>query len=207
MNLGRGFSRITWVVSISLFVFVLALTFLIGGGVPKSDEWQNAGEPQPVGDPIVFTFFKGQNYILSEVSGGDKTPWEIQKEIKDALDKVADEDFEKADKLRKAEGEKLKVKLEGKDTISYIYFRSPGEGSSTLYSRKEILRAEASDTLTRGEKALLADLRKTYNFPKSVSRYTFKDLVEWGATVILVSVIIPWGIFFLLRWIARGFRN
>lgn len=89
------------------------------------------------------------------------------------------------------------------DHISHLYFGSSPSQSSMLFPRGQAIKAFASSD----ERAILVfqDLAAFYDSPRgrsapfSVSRAL--------ALVIVGSMALPWGLFFLLRWGARRFSS
>jgi hypothetical protein len=89
------------------------------------------------------------------------------------------------------------------DHISHLYIASSPGQVSILYTRGQAIKAAAS---SEGKAMIgLQDLATFYDSPRarpapfSVSRAL--ALVASGA------VALPWGLFFFLRWVARGFSS
>jgi hypothetical protein len=94
-------------------------------------------------------------------------------------------------------------RLASGDHISHLFIASSPSHVSMLYTRGQAIKAAASSD---GRAALiLQDLANFYDSPRarpapfSVSRAL--ALVAAGA------VGLPWGLFFFLRWVARGFSR
>lgn len=91
------------------------------------------------------------------------------------------------------------------DEISYVYFSSEDRGASKLMSRGELLRLEAPGDLSRDEAEVLKTLRVNHHFPYPLS-IPF-SLGDWVRNTVLVLLVagLPWGVFYLFRWIVYGF--
>lgn len=91
--------------------------------------------------------------------------------------------------------------------VSHIYQPSSivsGPTPSVLYSRKALLQAEAKGKLAPDVQAALSGLRKSQQFPSPI-KTPFAEWAPLGLIAISVAAA-PWGVFFVLRWILRGFR-
>ena len=89
------------------------------------------------------------------------------------------------------------------DRISHLYIASSSSQPSMLSTRGQAIKAAASSQ--EGAVLVLRELANFYDSPRprpapwSVSRAL--ALVAFGA------VVVPWGLFFFLRWVARGFSG
>lgn len=213
MNLERGFRRLTWVVSIALFI--PAMVFVVTIGRDRSDRWNRAGEPYPEGRLSVYEFGSG---TMTTFARG--TP-EI--EIKDALDNRSKVEIGGASFPRGMMKQVLRQEAEGTlppekkaaleqlrrwDLTSFVYLPPSKAAPSALYSRKAILQAEARRELSQEAQAALAELRRGFGFsPYPVEKPL--SALEWvlHSGLALGVATIPWGVFLLLRWIVLGFRT
>lgn len=189
MNLERGFRRITWVISMPLLL--IGLAFVGSEGWNRLERWSQLDEPAPssqdgflvylAGSPPSYVWFTSTVFMkLTLDTGGYRTGgyrWVVE-----------------LDPPRKSE-------------IAFFYFPGTTDGPSALFSRNEILRAEATRQLTRAQQDILWDLRKDFRFPYPVSPpYTSREWVTYVSIVFGIAAV-PWGLFYLFRWIALGFRH
>ena len=200
LNLERGFRRITWVVSVSAFVmgtFVFILHFQY-----RLDQWSHAGEPQPSGPPVVYVE-KSDQSITSRTFPEDFT----ETHIKEALDKIGTSFKVAEEKFAQNSEPRLVDDLPPcfhEDRVTYVYQPASDTTPSVLYSRKALLQAEAQGELPPAVESLLQSLRWLCRFPGPVT-HPFLLVLELCALLAL-CVAAPWGVFFLARWIAFGFK-
>jgi hypothetical protein len=232
INFERGFRRTTWVLSscLALVVFV----FVASDWPLESDDWRNAGEPEPDWQTSVNTYVLYDSKYYKFTMTSDFQDWstlQISKSypegatdiIKNHIDhdvaymtrnKLWNE-IEKTSILKTDQNKVGQTPLTAAgpaDEISFIYIRASQTRSSSVYTRKQILRAEALGKLAPEEKELLAHMREKDAFPSpiSVRRYAVISLLSFFGTVIASSAIafsIPWIVFFLLRWVFWGFKD
>jgi hypothetical protein len=86
------------------------------------------------------------------------------------------------------------------DHISHLYSPSSSQGS-ILYTRAQALKAEASGQKVAA--AIFSELQRYYDSPRPgpIPFSTSAPL----ALIVLVLASLPWGAFFLIRWIVRRF--
>lgn len=189
VNLERGFRRITWVVSITLFA--LGASFVVISWLDALDQWNRAWEPLPDGPTNVFVLGFGTVQFPSGFT---------EASLKEALDRQEEQIKNKQLVLN------LSDYIEPRPLISFVYLPSSKEAPSILYSRKTILQAETKGELTQEGQEALSKLRKDYGFPSPGEKpYTLGNwALYWGLALGVATV--PWGVFYLVRWIVRGFR-
>ena len=90
-------------------------------------------------------------------------------------------------------------------TMAYIYQPPSGATPSVLYSQRVLLQSEAKGELSPEVKAILPVLRTNYRFPPLLVN-PFGGWIISELCVLALCIAIPWGVFFLVRWIALGFK-
>jgi hypothetical protein len=87
--------------------------------------------------------------------------------------------------------------------ITHLYIPSASSRPSVLFTRVQVLKAEASGQREAG--LILRDLGDYYDSPRPipVPLSTSRPL----AILVLILVWLPWGVFFFGRWIVRGFSS
>lgn len=190
MNVERGFRRITWAISVVLLLVGVGLVMLNGWN--RLERWNRAIKPVSGAKLYAYQDAQDQHFLIFFERGESETV------IKQALDGVA--------------GLKDLGVLDFSDPpppeIAFIYFEAGREEmSSALYNREAVLRAEARGRLSQKLETVLAEVRSKYRFPAPVSMpFTFWEWIGY-ASIGFGIAIIPWGIFFLFRWIILGFRS
>lgn len=198
MNIERGFKRVTWVVSGSLFAVGTVFAGLLAW--EELDRWSSSGEPLPKGDAAVYIFERSVVTFPEDIA---------EAELKAALDgpsEVHSQVVLAEPKRKKSDASKDPIDLDAPDIVSFVYIPASGSTPSVLYSRKALLHTEARGGLTAELKAALETLRHQHMFPGPVTR-PFSGYV-WNSLLVAVGAgAVPWGVFFLIRWIVQGFRG
>jgi hypothetical protein len=89
------------------------------------------------------------------------------------------------------------------DLISHLYVASSPSQSSTFYTRGQAIVAAASSE--GNARLVLQDLATYYDSPRAHAAPF--ALLRAMALVAFGAVALPWGLFFFLRWVARGFSS
>jgi hypothetical protein len=156
--------------------------------------WDSAGESQLEGNPWVYTV-NFDRFI--------QYPKQMTVErIKEELDTFgADADIFKPP----SEEYNFLDETPVQGNVVYVYQPVSKTTPSILYSRKAILHAEAEGELPPKVRTALTTLRANYQFPSPVS----EPVSTWSspAGLSLGGTLVPWLIFFLVRWVVQGFRT
>ena len=89
------------------------------------------------------------------------------------------------------------------DQISHLYIGSSPNQASMLYTRGEAIKAAA---LSQARAVLvLRELASFYDSPRA--RPAPWSMARALVLVVVGAVALPWGLFFFLRWVARGFSG
>ena len=72
-------------------------------------------------------------------------------------------------------------------------------------TRKELLQAEAKGELSRKLAAAMFTIRRKSDFPPPIERFPNMSMLVASLGTVLAVSAIPWLIFFVGRWLVRGF--
>lgn len=90
--------------------------------------------------------------------------------------------------------------------VTHAYLPGLASGGPwMLYTRRAALRAEASGILSDEGRQALTELRRHTEFPPSPA--DSDSPLEWWPFLAAVfgAAVAPWGLFYILRWVGRGF--
>lgn len=218
-NLERGFWRVTWVMSVVLFLTGAAVT--ARHAWQEVDGWLRAGGPAPDGPPIVYAFGNLAQFgagstphlIREEIDGMLAGAKKLLKEspalagVKKAHPALSNEDAAQFLAISRWVERRRPTDRRGEmpaDPVSFVYV-GPKDVPSAVYSRRALLHAEAQGELSGAAEAGLVDLRKRYGFSGPVTKPFSLDVFRFlGLTI--VAGALPWGLFLFGRWIAYGFK-
>lgn len=203
-NLEAGFRRLTMLVSLLLLLLGTS-TFTLKHW-QAWEAWRQAGEPEPPGFRMGYVVTAGESvgYFvvppppLRRPGSSEAEPVDWAESTKADLDNPAARSlvaYPRADDARRTFKQV---------TMAFIYHEAHGVKPSRLYTRRELLQAEAKGTLAPEIRLALFNIRQQTNFPQPIP--TFPADSQW--TIVVGSILgtaAPWFVFLVVRWIIRGF--
>jgi hypothetical protein len=232
MNVERGFFRLTAVVSALILLAGLGLAFFEWKN--NREAWATALAPSDaelvkvfvsgLGMPVTFPASTPRSEMMNGLPVLEQTGFRLlgqsaKKTYPGSYDDIGDEDLGRKIAAKGSEAIAALMPSYGYDAasekgrwIDYIYIGQRGNKPARLYSREEILRTWdelAADTPhgipgdVDGDAFMLSI---AHRLPDDVPSPPGRVLAK-GLGLAVGAAAVPWVLFFILRWIVRGFRS